>query len=108
MNATAQSFTKTNVAHTILRQLGGGRFLPMTGAKNLVGSADALSFRLPGTITKNHINYVRIRLEPDDTYTVAFGKIRGLQHTLLVEREDVYCDNLRDVFTTETGLDTHL
>ena len=35
------------VAKTILRQLGGRSFIFMTGARNLIASADSLSFRIP-------------------------------------------------------------
>ena len=37
----------TTIATTILQQLGGSRFIAMTGAKNLVAEENALIFRLP-------------------------------------------------------------
>ena len=96
------------VANEILRQLGGNRFIAMTGARMFVGSEDSLSFSIPGNITKNHFNKVRIVLKPTDTYTVSFFKIRGVHIDMISERTMVYADNLRDVFTNFTGLDTHL
>ena len=42
--------TDLTVANTILQQLGGNKFRVMTGAKNFVGSNDALTFRLPGVV----------------------------------------------------------
>lgn len=46
-----------NISNTILEQLGGGRFVLMTGAKHLVSHSDALSFRLPSRFAKDGINY---------------------------------------------------
>jgi hypothetical protein len=98
------------VATTILEQLGGGRFLAMTGAKNLVGSADTLSFRLPGSggFTKNGINVVSIQLTPADTYTVTFSRLRASKLTTVEAHEDIYWDQLREVFERATGLATSL
>ena len=95
------------VANTILEQLGGGRFVGMTGARDLVGSNDTLSFRIPGTHTRNHVNKVRVTLDASDTYTVEFFRIRGSKFTRVATHEDVYGDMLADIFTAETGLDTH-
>jgi hypothetical protein len=96
------------VAKTILEQLGGNRFAMMTGAKNFVGSADSLSFKLPSNFAKSGINFVRVTLDPSDTYTVKFLKIRGAKVTEIETREMVYCDTLQSTFKAVTGLDTHL
>jgi hypothetical protein len=94
----------TNVAHTILSQLGGSRFLAMTGAKHLVASANSLQFVLPRG-AKNKSNKVRITLDPSDTYTVEFYRWNARQFALtkVGAFEDVYCDNLGEIFTKETG-----
>lgn len=99
-----------SVAQTILEQLGGRKFTAMTGAKNLVGGKDSLSFRLPGGggFTKNGINGVRIVLLPSDTYKVTFSRIRGSKVTVVSEHDDIYVDALREVFEQETGLRTSL
>ena len=103
------------VAQEIFRQLGGGRFVAMTGASQLVGGEKMLQFRIPQT-RKGRINKIRIVLERDDTYTVKAyrveqpGKRNGWKfacHEVAV-RSDVYCDSLQEVFTDLTGLDTHL
>ncbi len=96
------------VANTIFKQLGGNRFNVMTGAKNLIASADALSFRLPSNFAQKGINAVRIRLTPADTYEVTFSNIRGTKVTVVSTFDDVYADSLRTLFTSETGLDTSL
>lgn len=101
--------TDMTVSATILRQLGGNRFVAMTGAKNFVGSSDALSFALPGTATKNRANRCRIVLDATlDAYFVTFMRCRGVHSRTVGQLNNVHCDQLAEVFTRETGLDTHL
>jgi hypothetical protein len=38
--------TDMSVSHEILRQLGGNKFIAMTGAKNFVGSENSITFRI--------------------------------------------------------------
>lgn len=100
----------TTVAQTILAQLGGRRFLAMTGARNCVGSDTDLAFRLPGTpgFVKRGINVVRITLTWRDTYTVVFSRLFRGTLTEVITLEEVYAEDLQAAFTRETGLDTHL
>lgn len=93
-------------ANTILEQLGGHRFIAMTGAKNFVGSDDMLAFSLPKNSSKG--NKMRVTLTPADTYTVEVFAIRGITVKALAVREDVYADSLQAVFTSMTGLYTSL
>ena len=58
------------IAATILAQLGGSRFIAMTGAKNLVNHGSALTFKIGRNSSK--ANMVRVTLNSDDTYTVDF------------------------------------
>jgi hypothetical protein len=96
-----------NVAHTILNQLGGNRFLAMTGAKNLLGRPDGLSFKV-GTNAKK-VSHVRITITPADLYTVEFMQVRGTQvPKILHTAVQVYADHLQELFTRHTGLDTRL
>lgn len=104
---TPPTAEQMGVAKTILQQLGGHRFIMMTGAKNLTGHADALTFKLPRA-GKNGANYVKIALDPSDTYNVEFWFVRGLSMTFKGSFTDIYNDHLRDLFTRETGLDTSL
>ena len=90
------------VAQEILRQLGGAEFTLMTGACNLC--ADANSLRLSLTDAKDGINKVHIVLEPSDTYTVRFYRIRGANMLLVSEHTDMYFDQLQDLFEQCTGL----
>lgn len=92
------------IAQTILKQLGGGKFAVVTGAKNFVGGNRALSFTLPSNFCKNGVNRVKVQLEWNDTYTVTFSKVWGKKVTEFGRFEDVYCDELQDLFERETGL----
>jgi hypothetical protein len=107
---SSQENIEPNIAQTILQQLGGHRFVVMTGAKNLSDTGNGLSFRLPGSggFTKNGINYVKITLDPSDTYSMEFGKIRGTTYKIIHSTNDIYEDQLQEVFQRETGLSTKL
>src|SRR5271166_4088110 len=98
------------VAKTILEQLGGNRFVAMTGAKHFVGDGNVLRFKLPGGsgFCKDGINYVTVKLEASDTYTVEFFRVRALKMKQGKRYCDVYNDQLREVFTRATGLYTSL
>ena len=98
-----------NVANEILAQLGGRRFSAMTGAKNFVGSDTYLQFDLPRGCA-NKASKCRVTLDANDTYSVTFYKwnARKLEMTTLGETVGVYCDSLRAVFTSATGMLTSL
>lgn len=100
-----------HLADEILRQLGGSRFVAMTGAKHICNGGDRLHFGLP-RIAKNRINRVTIILTADDLYTVRFynlaGPSKGYAETDIKTVKGVYCDQLREVFERETGLLTSL
>jgi hypothetical protein len=96
------------VAATILEQLGGRRFLAMTGAKQLLSFNEpglgGLQFKLPrrGARAKHGIDAVRITLDASDTYTVDFFKGASKVRTI----DGLYAEGLRRVFTEVTGLET--
>lgn len=96
------------VAQTILEQLGGQRFIAMTGANYLVGDANSLRFRLNSRITANKANLVKITLEPSDLYKIEYFRCRGLDVQLVGADDGLYFDQLRAFFTRATGLDTTL
>lgn len=106
-------------AETVLAQLGGRQFLGMTGAKDLTTVSDklgGLALKLPQSAVRTFgpkgVNYVRITLDYSDTYDLEFGKIskrKGVQQYAIVSTFDnVYCDDLQDIFERETGLLTTL
>ena len=48
---------------------------------------------------------LKVILEPSDTYRVRFEAAEG---RIISEHESIYNDQLRELFTSETGLDTYL
>lgn len=103
---------KMAIANQILLQLGGSRFRAMTGAHTFLAHDGGLSFKVPRTMTRNHINYIKISLNEMDLYTVFFGKIVKRKTGYAVDEvatwTDVYNDGLQAAFVKETGIDTHL
>lgn len=61
-----------SIATTILQQLGGNRFIAMTGASNIGCLNDKLSMKLPKN--NNGANYMTIELTPLDVYHLKFLK----------------------------------
>lgn len=98
------------VAQTILAQLGGQRFVVMTGARNLVSDAHCERGCLSFKVGKNAkgVTHVRITLQADDLYRVETLKVRGMTITPVADVRGVYADKLRATFTAATGLDTSL
>lgn len=98
--------TKTDmtVANTIAKQIGNAA-LAMLGAKNLVGDSDSLTFRFQGC---KSANCLRIKLEADDTYTMTFLKIRGVDVRTVEEVEGAHAEDMHRVIEQTTGLYTRL
>lgn len=105
-----QPMSELRVAQTILAQLGGNRFIVMTGAKDFLGGEDSLMFRLPRGSARDGINKVKITLDWTDTYNVDFLKCDFKKHesTTISSHTFVYADGLQRLFTEVTGLDTKL
>ena len=61
-----------SIAKTILEQLGGNKFVVMTGAKNFVDCGDALSMRIGRNKTSS--NYLKITLNSMDTYDMKLSQ----------------------------------
>jgi hypothetical protein len=97
----------SDVAATILAQLGGNKFLVMTGAKNLVKDNKSLSFDLPRGANKG-INKFRITLSGDDTYKLEAFKYRKLELTPIASKSSITVEKLQRTFTDMTGLHTSL
>ncbi len=105
-------------AKTILLQLGGMKFIAMTGVKNFM-YADVTehnkTFWLRMDLPRNagKVNRLKIYLNADDTYTMEFyhqklNKDFDVVKTNIKRYEHVYCDKLTEIFTEVTGLDTNL
>ena len=107
-----------NVPKVILEQLGGGRFLAMTGAKKLVGDNNTLRMTLPRNGSK--ANRLWITLNGKDLYDMRFfrhrnGRINLKTGELIPDKDDcekvfndIFCDQLQEIFTMYTGMYTHL
>lgn len=89
--------------HTVtISQLGGQRRLQlMIGANTFIGGKDCLSFRFRGS---RRVNYIKITLDPSDTYTVEFGKVGRASYKSVSILSDVYCEDLIPIFEKTTGL----
>ena len=94
------------IEKTILEQLGGHKFVVMTGAKNLTGGNGTLSFKIGRNA--GNITHVRVTLDVSDTYTMQFLKIRAHNVTIAAQHEFVYADQLQAIFTSVTGMATKL
>jgi len=102
-----------SVAKTILNQLGGNRFLAMTGSHRLVampaedGKGPGLRMKLRRNASK--ANYLTIRLNSLDTYDVRFFRADSRTGIKTVEEfKGLYNDQLQEIFTEVTGFYTSL
>ena len=113
-------YTKQNVeiANIILEQLGGNKFVVMTGAKHFKAIKNGLRMKIPKN--KSKANSLDITLNYDDTYTMRFYRYvapRLNSKTLMMSEEKleevkkfegVYFDQLQELFTEVTGMYTRL
>lgn len=97
--------TDMTVATTILQQLGGRRFQVFTGAKNFVGTENSLTFRMPKA-GRDQSNVWQITLTPMDVYRVETFSVRGGTRTPKSTFEDIYCDQLVELFERVSGFYT--
>lgn len=115
-----------SIANTILSQLGGNKFIAMTGSKNLLGLDNGLRMSLVKNTSK--ANKLEITLNARDTYDLRFykykppgvklrrdkdGNLTDIVETkeidkTIAEYSDVYDDMLQGIFTEVTGLNTRL
>ena len=105
MNTTNKNY---QVAKTILDQLGGNKFIAMLGVKNLVAGNISLTFRIPSNFAKIDINSITVTLNNSDAYDIDFHKISRGKCKTIAFIYGIYADNLQNVITQVTGLDTHL
>lgn len=108
------------IASTILQQLGGGRFLVMTGTKDLIAIDNGLKMTLARNVSK--ANRLEITLNGADLYDIKFyhftpwrfstrgGQFREYPEktTVVKEYKNCYFDQLQELFTNVTGLYTRL
>ena len=106
---SSKSLKESSFDHqVVLQQLGGRKFMAMTGAKNLTFSKEDSSLSMKIGRNSAGVNHLKITLEPDDTYTIYFGRIRNLNYKVIRTVKGVYAEALQDVFTEVTGMYTSL
>ena len=64
-------------AKEILNQLGGNKFISMTGSKEFIDMGDGLKMKLAANKIK--AQYLYIQLVPNDTYKMTFAKISKME-----------------------------
>ena len=125
MNAvTAEKITHGNY-QDILQQIGGNKFLVMTGSKVKYYGYDNGYVYLMFKLTKNQskAQFLKIQLNGKDLYNMEFTRIKktlNKEYSALGIRiydeaieiiktyEDIYCDQLQEIFTDITGMYTRL
>ena len=91
-----------NIAGTIIDQLGGSKFMIMTGSKNFLSTATGILFHIVGC---KKYNRCQIKLTNRDDYDVMFFRLTSrLDIVSKKVLNGVFCDGLQDIFTSETGL----
>jgi len=94
-------------AKILLKQLGGGKFIAMTGAKDFGIGKDGLHFKIGRNskgVSHVRINYNRGR----DLYDMAFLAIRMGKVKIKKQIKGLYADQLGEIFEKYTGLYTRL
>ena len=113
-----------NIGEIILEQLGGNKFIVMTGAHDFIWDSDKTTLRM--TLPKNgsKANRLYIKYNSDDTYTMRFFKYSPARYkvdhkkctcdfidekiTEVKTYSHIYCDQLQELFTEVTKMYTHL
>lgn len=106
------------VAITILNQMGGNKFVVMTGSKDFVNLGNGLRMTLSRNFSK--ANRLDVTLNGDDTYTMRFYRYSPCHlnkktfewvgdKTVEVRKfEHIYFDQLQELFTEVTHMYTKL
>lgn len=97
-----------NIAKTILQQLGGNKFIAMTGAKNIGFTNKGIQMGI-GRNAKG-VTHVIIDLDRGkDLYNIEFVKVGwDFKRKTIKKLNGVYADQLQKIFTKYTGLHTRL
>ena len=91
------------IAKTILQQLGGNKFIAMTGAKNLGFTDKGLQMKI-GRNSKG-VTHVIIELDRGkDLYNIEFVQVRNFKRKTIKKLKGIYADQLGEIFTRYTGL----
>ena len=126
MAITEQNEIRIGDYRTIIQQIGGSKFLVMTGSKFQYYGYDKLGYvYLMIKLTRNpsKAQYLKIQLNSNDLYDLTFSRIKktlnpeykamGIkiydeENVIIKKYKDVYADRLQDIFTWVTGMLTRL
>lgn len=90
-----------DIARTILQQMGGrARLEAFTGAYNFAVGDGSVMFR----IKNRGVNFVKVKLNGKDLYDVTFGRVSGTNFKVVEQLDDVYAEDLIDIFEKSTGM----
>ena len=92
----------------LLQQLGGNKFIAMTGAKNLAVDKSKNELHMKIGRNSKSISHVIIKLTSGDLYNMEFLSIRGSSRKIKSKEKGVYADQLGKMFTKNTGLNVRL
>lgn len=102
----------SQICGIILQQLGGNRFIAMTGAKHFIADGNRIGFKIGRNA--GGVNYISITLNALDLYDMKFENVRmsrkdaDIKRKVIAEHTNIYADQLQEIFTETTGMYTHL
>ena len=108
---TQQTEIRNEVIDTIVKQLGGTKFFLMTGSKPMYKdiSTDSPLVALKLTRNKSKANYFTIQyMRGSDLYKIEFIKMTKTERKVISSYDNIYSDQLTEIFESETGLRTSL
>lgn len=92
-------------ANTTIQQLGGRIIFAMAFETPVTFDASTVYLKIArGLVRQVGATHVAIKLEADDTYTVRTLKMGRAGVATVKETMDVYCDSLRGMVESMTGL----
>jgi len=94
------------IAKTILHQLGGNKFIVMTGANNFIATENGLRMNIRRN--KSGAKWLSITLNGNDLYDLEFSGIKKKDYHVFKSYNDVYNDQLCQIFEAVTGYYTRL
>lgn len=81
-----------NIANTIWQQITLATKMAC-GARQALGLPDGIQF----TVLRSKSTKIQVTLDPSDTYTVKYIRMRKFEAIVVEEKSDVYVDNLNEV-----------
>lgn len=97
-----ESLTESQIAKTIMQQMGGRRAMMMIGAKNLTSLDRGLAFSWPNR-QRSRGNYVEITLTGRDDYDMEFFNVSKKGKKSVKRFPGLYFDQLVPTFEGHTG-----